>query len=131
MKYAIVESGGKQYKVVEGSTIEVDRLPLEVGKKVDLTEVLLISDEGKFSVGTPTVSGAKVKATVVAQVKAPKVIVFKYKAKERYRVKTGHRAQYTRLMIDKVEAKAASKKAEAKAEEKETKKETASAAAES
>ncbi len=109
MKYAIVQSGGKQYKAVEGATIDVDRLPLEVGKKMDLSEVLLISDEGKITVGTPTVAGAKVSATVVDQFKAPKIIVFKYKSRQRYRVKQGHRQQYTRLMIEKISTKAEKK----------------------
>lgn len=116
MKYAIVESGGKQYKAVEGGTIEVDKLPLEVGKKVDLKDVYLVSDGKKISVGTPKVSGAVVKATVVDQFKAPKIIVFKYRPRQRYRVKQGHRQQYTRLQIDKIQLKS-SKKAE-KAEEK-------------
>ena len=107
MKYAIVQSGGKQYKAVEGATIDVDRLPLEEGKKLDISDVLLISDEGKITVGTPTVAGAKVSATVVDQFKAPKVIVFKYKSRQRYRVKQGHRQQYTRLMIDKISTKKA------------------------
>ncbi len=118
MKYAIVESGGKQYKAVEGSTIEVDRLALEVGSKVDLNEVLLISDDENITVGTPLVDGAKVTATVVSEVKGPKVIVFKYKSRQRYRVKTGHRQKYTRLMIDEISGKKGSKKAAAKSEEK-------------
>lgn len=119
MKYAIVESGGKQYKAVEGKTIDVDRLHLEVGNKLTLDDVLLISDEGDITVGTPTVAGAKVSATVVEQFKAPKVIVFKYKSRQRYRVKQGHRQQYTRLMVDSIDAKGTAKKAAAKAEEKE------------
>ena len=126
MKYAIVESGGKQYKVVEGATVEVDKLPLEVGTKIDLNEVLLISDEGDIVVGKPLVEGAKVAATVVAQVKAPKVIVFKYKSRVNYRVKQGHRQQYTRLMIEDIfstggkatSAKKEEPKAEAKPAEK-------------
>lgn len=125
MKYAIVQSGGKQYKAVEGTTIEVDRLPLEVGKKMDLSEVLLISDEGKITVGTPTVAGAKVSATVVDQFKAPKVIVFKYKSRVNYRVKQGHRQQYTRLMIDKINTKDGKKAEAAKEEIKEEVKEEA------
>lgn len=120
MKYAIVQSGGKQYKAVEGATIEVDRLPLEVGEKLDLSEVLLISDEGKITVGTPTVAGASVSATVADQFKAPKIIVFKYKSRQRYRVKQGHRQQYTRLMIEKISVKTAKK---AKAETTEEKSE--------
>jgi large subunit ribosomal protein L21 len=118
MKYAIVENGGKQYKTVEGGTIEVDRMPLEVGKKVDLKDVLLVVDGKAISVGTPKVSGAKVTATVVDQFKAPKIIVFKYKSRQRYRVKQGHRQQYTRLLIDKIITKTAAKKAEAKPEAK-------------
>jgi large subunit ribosomal protein L21 len=121
MKYAIVESGGKQYKAVEGRTIDVDRLHVEVGKKLKLNDVLLISDEGKITVGTPTVSGAKVAVTVVEQFKAPKVIVFKYKSRQRYRVKQGHRQQYTRLLVESIDAKSTAKKA-AKAEDKDEEK---------
>jgi large subunit ribosomal protein L21 len=119
MKYAIIESGGKQYKAVEGATIEVDRLHLEEGKKLTLDSVLLISDEGEIVVGTPTVAGAKVSATVVAQFKAPKVIVFKYKSRQRYRVKQGHRQKYTRLMIDEINIKGKKKAAPAKEEKPE------------
>ena len=118
MKYAIVESGGKQYKAVEGGTIDVDKLNLEVGKKLEFKDVLLVSDGKAISVGTPSVSGAKVKTTVLDQIKAPKVTVFKYKSRQRYRVKTGHRQQYTRLGIDAVEFKGFAAQAEAKEEEK-------------
>jgi large subunit ribosomal protein L21 len=118
MKYAIVENGGKQYKAVEGETIEVDRMPLDVGKKVDLKDVLLVVDGKEISVGTPKVSGAKVTATVVDQFKAPKIIVFKYKSRQRYRVKQGHRQQYTRLLIEDIITKTAAKKAEAEPEAK-------------
>jgi large subunit ribosomal protein L21 len=117
MKYAIVESGGKQYKAVEGSTIEVDRLKLEPGKKVTLKDVLLISDDGKISVGTPTVGGATVTATVVEEFKGPKVLIYKYHPRKRYRLKKGHRQWYTRLQVDKI--KAAAKKSKAKKETKE------------
>ena len=106
MKYAIVESGGKQYKAVEGGTIEVDRLPLEIGKKLDLKDVLLISDGKKITVGTPKVTGAKVKTTVVDQFKAPKIVVFKYHPRKRYRLKRGHRQRYTRLAIEAIQTKA-------------------------
>ncbi|MEK6222482.1 MAG: 50S ribosomal protein L21 [Chloroflexota bacterium] len=118
MKYAIIESGGKQYRAVEGETIQVDRLHLEVGKKLDLKDVLLVSDGKKVTVGSPMVSGAKVKATVIDQFKAKKIIVFKYKSRQRYRVKQGHRQHYTLLEINKIEGKAAAKKAEAKTEDK-------------
>lgn len=119
MKYAIIESGGKQYKAVEGGTIEVDRLFLEVGKKIDLMDVLLVSDGKDINVGSPKVVGAKVKATVVDQFKAPKVIVFKYHPRKRYRLKRGHRQRYTRLLIDSIETKASAKaKTEVKAKTK-------------
>jgi large subunit ribosomal protein L21 len=102
MKYAIVEDGGKQYRAVEGDTIEVDHFPAEIGEPVDLERVLLIVDGDQISVGTPVVTGAKVQATVVNQVKGPKVIVFRYRPKKRYRVKTGHRQKYTRLQIQSI-----------------------------
>ena len=100
--YAVVETGGKQYKVSPGETIEVEKLPLEVGQKVELDRVLLISDEDKVEVGSPIVKGAKVVATVTGQSKGKKVIVFKYKPRNRYRCKSGHRQTYTRLRIDKI-----------------------------
>jgi large subunit ribosomal protein L21 len=105
MKYAIVEDGGKQYKAVEGQTIEVDHFDSEIGDQLDLERVLLIVDEEDIQVGTPLVEGAKVQATVVSQVKGPKVVVFKYKPKKRYRVKTGHRQKYTRLQIETISVK--------------------------
>ncbi len=100
MKTAIVESGGKQYRAVEGSTIDVDRLAYEIGKSFDFDRVLMVIDEEAFMVGTPTVGEIKVSATVVEHVKGPKVVSFKYRPKKRIRVKGGHRHQYTRLMID-------------------------------
>lgn len=100
MKYAIVESGGKQYKAVEGETIEVDRLPANVGETLNLSRVLMLVDGETFSVGTPTVSGMQVSATVVEHFKGPKVVFFKYSPKKRIRVKGGHRQQYTRLLVD-------------------------------
>ena len=102
MKYAIVEDGGKQYRAVEGGTIEVDRYPSDVGEQIDLDRVLLVTDGSEVTVGTPTIPGARVQATVLAQVKGPKIVVFKYKPKIRYRVKKGHRQQYTRLIIDAI-----------------------------
>ncbi len=102
MKYAIVEDGGKQFRAVEGDMIDVDRFPAEVGEEVDLERVLLVANDEEVVIGTPLVAGAKVQATVVSQVKGPKVTIFKYKPKERYRVKKGHRQQYTRLRIDSI-----------------------------
>lgn len=100
--YAVVETGGKQYKVTAGETIEVEKLPLKVGQKVELDKVLLVGDGNTVRVGNPTVEGAKVMATVAGQGKGRKVIVFKYKPKNRYRRKSGHRQAYTRLRIDKI-----------------------------
>lgn len=102
MKYAIVECGGKQYKAAEGGTIEVDRLQLEVGQPFELNQVLLVVDGEKVDVGTPTVTGARVSAKVVDHTKGPKVVVFRYRPKKRYRVKTGHRQQYTRLAVESI-----------------------------
>ena len=100
MKYAIIESGGKQYKVVEGEMIEVDRLPAASGGQIDLDPVLLMVEGDQIAVGTPTVAGIQVKATVLDHFRGPKVVIFKYRPKKRYRVKGGHRQQHTRLMID-------------------------------
>jgi large subunit ribosomal protein L21 len=100
MRFAIVESGGKQYRAVEGSTIEVDRLPVEPGKKFDLESILLMADGDEVLVGTPIVSDILVKATVVDHIKGPKLVRFRYRPKKRIRVRGGHRQQYTRLMID-------------------------------
>ena len=102
MKYAIVEAGGKQYRAVEGATIEVDLLELEVGTDYDLDLVYLVANDGDVMVGTPTVKGAKVATTVVAHFKGPKLIIFKDRPKKRIRVKTGHRQQYTRLMVNSI-----------------------------
>jgi large subunit ribosomal protein L21 len=102
MKYAIVEDGGKQYKAVEGGTIDVDHFPAEIGDELDLERVLLYSDGENVTIGKPLIEGASVQATVLDQVKGPKIVVFKYKPKQRYRVKTGHRQKYTRLQIDAI-----------------------------
>jgi large subunit ribosomal protein L21 len=103
--YAIVASGGKQYKAVPGGTIEVDRLHIEEGTQIDLDQVLLVSDEEDVKIGTPTVTGANVKATVLEHIKGRKILVFKYIPRERYRRKRGHRQLYTRLQIDEISVK--------------------------
>jgi len=100
--YAILESGGKQYKAVPGGTIEVDRLQIEEGTQIDLEQVLLVANDEDVKVGTPLVKGAKVKVTVQEHFKGRKIIVFKYIPRERYRRKQGHRQQYTRLHIDEI-----------------------------
>jgi len=99
MRYAIVESGGKQYRAVEGQPIEVDRLPDKEGAKLDL-KTLLMADGEDILVGNPTVGGIEVKATVVDHFRGEKIFRFKYAPKKRIRVRGGHRQQYTRLMVD-------------------------------
>ncbi len=101
MEYAIVESGGKQYKAVVGETIDVDRLPNEAGDEVEL-KVLLSVVDNKVNVGTPYVPGAKVRAQVADHIKGPKILVFKYRPKKRIRRRRGHRQQYTRLLIQEI-----------------------------
>lgn len=103
MKYAIVESGGKQYRAVEGDTIEVDLLQTDPGQPVKLDSVLLLVDGEQVSVGAPTVAGARIDATVVSHVKGPKLTNFKYRPKKRIRTKTGHRQQYTQLRVNAIE----------------------------
>ena len=100
MRFAIVESGGKQYRAVEGRTIEVDRLPVDAGKKFDFERVLLMSDGDDVLVGTPTIGDILVKVTVVDHTKGPKIDRFKYRPKKRIRVRGGHRQQFTRLLVD-------------------------------
>jgi large subunit ribosomal protein L21 len=100
MRFAIVESGGKQYRAIEGRTIEVDRLPVEAGNKFDIERILLMADGDDVLVGTPIVSDILVKVTVVDHIKGPKIDRFKYRPKKRIRVRGGHRQQYTRLMVD-------------------------------
>ncbi len=100
--YAVIETGGKQYKVTPGQTIDVERLDAAEGNTVELDRVLLIANDDKVTVGTPTIDRAKVIATSKGEGKAKKIIVFKYKSKVRYRKKTGHRQLYTRLSIDEI-----------------------------
>jgi large subunit ribosomal protein L21 len=102
MKYAIVESGGKQFRVVEGGTIEVDRLPIESGANVKLEQVLLLADGENITVGTPLVKNVPVWTTVVEHFKGPKVNIFNYSPKKRIRVKIGHRQNYTRLFVEQI-----------------------------
>jgi len=100
--YAIIETGGKQYKVSVGHSIEVEKLPLAVGQIVEMSNVLLLADNGEVVVGKPTVEGAKVRATVMEQGRRRKIIVFKFKSGNRYHRKRGHRQGYTRLRIEEI-----------------------------
>lgn len=100
--YAIIRTGGHQYRVQPGDTIEVERLEAETGSQVELGEVLMVSNDSGVQVGSPLVEGAKVVATVLRQGKGEKLIVFKYKPKKRYRRKTGHRQSLTTLSIKEI-----------------------------
>ncbi len=100
--YAVVDNGGKQYRVEPGQTLVIDRLDAEAGASVTFDRVLLIVDEDSVTVGTPTVAGASVLGTVVAQGKGPKIVVFKFRPKAHYRRKTGHRSKLTEVRIDEI-----------------------------
>ena len=101
--YAVIRTGGRQYRAEPGQEIDVERLPHEEGESIDLTDVLLVvSDSGEVSVGQPLVDGAVVKATVVKQGRGRKIFVWKYKPKKRFRKRRGHRQYYTRLRIDSI-----------------------------
>ena len=101
--YAIIATGGKQYKVSEGDIIRVEKLGVEAGQTVTFDQVLVVNN-GEMTVGAPTVSRASVSATVLREAKAKKVVVDKYKAKLGYHKKTGHRQLYTQVKIDKINA---------------------------
>ena len=98
--YAVVKTGGKQYRVSPGDSIDVEKLPYEVGEQVELDEVLLVANGSGTQIGRPLVEGAKVKATVTRQAKGRKVIIFKIRSSKRYRRRKGHRQHFTLLRID-------------------------------
>ena len=102
--YAIVKTGGKQYKVAEGDTIFVEKLEASEGEAVVFDQVLTVVSDGSVKVGRPMVDGAKVTAKVVAHGKGKKILVFKYKAKSNYRKRQGHRQPFTKVVIEKIEA---------------------------
>jgi large subunit ribosomal protein L21 len=102
--YAVLATGGKQYRVQEGDVIYVEKLIADVDSTIELNEILAVGTDEGIKVGAPVVEGAKVVAKVAAQGKAKKVIVFKYKSKKDYRRKNGHRQPYTKLVIEKIEA---------------------------
>lgn len=100
--YAVVKSGARQYRAGIGDTIRVEKLPVDPGEQIELDEVLLVVDDDEVTIGQPSVEGAKVLATVVAQEKGPKITVFRYRPSKRYRRHTGHRQHYTRLRVDDI-----------------------------
>lgn len=100
--YAVIETGGKQYRVQEGDVIRVEKLNIADGETVKFDRVLLVAEEGKLNVGKPYVDGAVVEGLVENQGKAKKILIFKYKAKKDYRKKQGHRQPYTQVKIEKI-----------------------------
>ncbi|MGF7056487.1 50S ribosomal protein L21 [Brassicibacter mesophilus] len=100
--YAVIETGGKQYRVQEGDTIFIEKVDGNQGDAVSFERVLLLSDESEVKVGKPYVEGATVNASILEQGKAKKIIVFKFKAKKDYRRKQGHRQPYTKVKIEKI-----------------------------
>jgi large subunit ribosomal protein L21 len=100
--YAVIRSGGRQYRVEVGQVFDVERLPNDVDDEIQITDVLLVGDGEDTVIGQPTVEGATVTATVVDQVRGKKVIVYKYRQRTNYRRKGGHRQYYTRLRVDDI-----------------------------
>ena len=102
--YAIIETGGKQYRITQGQTVDVDNLNVIDGDTIEFVKVLVIGDEKNATIGAPNIEGAKVTATSKGTVRGDKIIVYKFKSKVRFRKKTGHHQLFTRLAIDKIEA---------------------------
>ena len=102
--YAIIETGGKQYKVQEGDVITVEKLGLEAGAEHTFENVLALEKDGELSIGTPTVAGVKIQASVVEEGKHKKVIIYKYKSKKGFHKKKGHRQPFTKLKIESIKA---------------------------
>jgi large subunit ribosomal protein L21 len=125
VKYAVVESGGKQYIARPGELIEVDHMPLEVGKPVKFKDVLMAVDGSSIHVGKPLIKGAVVEGKVEGQIKGRKILVFKYKPRIRYRRKQGHRQRYTQVSIKKITLPAEKPKAAPASAEKKASKPTA------
>jgi large subunit ribosomal protein L21 len=100
--YVVFRSGGRQYRAQEGDELLVEKLPVEAGQQLTLDEVLLVADDDEVKIGTPLVDGAKVLTTIVAQEKGPKIRIFKYSPRKRYRRRLGHRQTYTRLRVDEI-----------------------------
>src|SRR5215471_3184428 len=100
--YAVIRTGGKQYRVMPGQTVRLEELAGEVGAKIQLADVLMIENDGNVTVGSPLVANAKVEATVVEQDRAKKILVFKKKRKKQYRRTAGHRQDYTAVRIDNI-----------------------------
>jgi large subunit ribosomal protein L21 len=101
--YAIIQTGGKQYKVTEGSVLKIEKLNVEPGDRLTLDQVLMVSDDNEVRVGNPLVANAQVIATVLEQGRDKKVVVYKFKKRKNYRRKQGHRQPYTKIKVEKIE----------------------------
>jgi len=102
--YAVVNTGGKQYKVQKGETLRIEKIPGEVGSSVTFDKVLMVADGENIRVGQPVLENVAVQAQIVEQDKAKKILIFKYKRRKRYRRKNGHRQPFTAIRIDGIEA---------------------------
>lgn len=100
--YAVIRSGGKQYRVSPGQTIRLEKVAGDVGSKIELSDVLLVENDGQFQCGTPVVANVRIEATVVEQDRSKKILVFKKKRKKQYRRTKGHRQDYTAVRIDSI-----------------------------
>jgi large subunit ribosomal protein L21 len=100
--FAVIRSGGKQYRVNQGGSVRVEKLAGEVGAAVTLDDVLMVGDEGNVKIGVPTVDGAQVSGTILAQGRGPKLTIFKMKRRKGYRRKHGHRQDYTEIRVDSI-----------------------------
>ncbi|HPG24016.1 MAG: 50S ribosomal protein L21 [Spirochaetaceae bacterium] len=100
--YAVIRSGGKQYRVSPGGSVRLEKLPGEVGASITLDDVLMVGGEGDVKIGTPTVDGARVTGTIVAQGRGEKITIFKMKRRKGYRRKAGHRQDYTEVRVDQI-----------------------------
>ena len=113
--YAVIKTGGKQYKVSPGDKIKVEQIPADIGADIQIDQVLAVGNEGQFKFGAPLLGGAAVSATVLAQGRHPKVRIFKMRRRKHYRKQQGHRQNYTELLISQIASEFGVFKAEAKA----------------
>ena len=102
--YAVIKSGGKQYKVAAGEKLKIEQIPTQVGEKISLDQVLMVSQGDKVSIGSPLVNGAVVSATVLGHGRADKVKIFKMRRRKHYQKRQGHRQNFTELMIDEIKS---------------------------
>ena len=108
--YAVIQTGGRQYRVEPGDVLDVEKISVEAGEQVELNDILLINENDEILLGSPNIQGASVLAVVKSQHRGPKIIIFKYKNKTHYRRKNGHRQDYTRLEIQEIRSGVTTKK---------------------